>query len=380
MKFNVTSNDLLQQLQAVSKVISQKSIAAVPVLENILCELHGSTLTLTAADQSNRLTSALQVNNSGEDGAFAVRGNIILDALKELPDQPIEIEVIPEGGQATITYSNGHYTFLTTPADVYPEGVEMDDDFRTLELPAEALLHGLERTVFATSDDERRPIMTGVLLDFYQDRLVFVASDGRILVRYTDNNIKGNAPQSFSLPARAAQLLIRGLLAKETGSVTITVDSRQVNFSMPSGAFTARLLEGKYPNYNAVIPQQSEHNITVDKDQLFFASKRISLFSNRALSLVVFDFQDDTIRITGQDLDLSIAAEETIPCSGQKSGTHVRIGFDFKFLERLLQSISSDQVLVSLTDQTRAGVITPLTEPEGIEVTTLIIPMKLLGE
>ena len=379
MKFTVTSNDLLLQLQAVAKVINQKSVAAVPVLENILFELQGNILTLTAADQSNRLTCTLEVNNQAEDGAFAVRSNIVLDAIKELSDQPIEIEVDSEGGKATITYSNGHYSFLSTSADVYPEGIELNAA-HTFVMPAQSLLKGLERTLYAASDDDTRPIMTGVYLDFFPDKLVTVASDGRILVRYTDSNIKCGETASFCLPARIAQLLTRGILAKEAGEVTLSFDERNASFTTSSGSLTARLLEGKFPNYNSVIPTSSVHNIIVDKDQLFFASKRVSLFSNRASSLVILDFADDSIRITGQDLDLSIAAEETISCSGQQAGTRLRIGFDFSYLQRLLQNVSSEQIQFSLNDQTRAGVISPLTSDEGIDITALIIPMKLLGE
>ena len=174
--------------------------------------------------------------------------------------------------------------------------------------------------------------------------------------------------------------MTRGILAKESGEVTLSFDERNASFTTSSGSLTARLLEGKFPNYNSVIPTNSVHNIIVDKDQLFFASKRVSLFSNRASSLVILDFADDSIRITGQDLDLSIAAEETISCSGQQAGTRLRIGFDFSYLQRLLQNVSSEQIQFSLNDQTRAGVITPLTCDEGIDITALIIPMKLLGE
>ena len=376
MRFIVTSNDLLQQLLTVAKAISSKSVAAIPVLENILFELKGNALTLTASDQSNRLTSVLEVQNQGGDGTFAVRSNIIIDALKELPDQPIEMEA----HKATVTYSNGIYTFLTSSADVYPEPIKLEGDVRTVELPAQSLLRGLERTSFAASDDDRRPIMTGVYLDFFADKLVFVASDGRILVRYTDTNIKNDAPAAICLPARVCALLTRGLLAKEVAPIRVSFDDRNVVFQMKSGTLTARLLEGKYPNYNSVIPSESLHNITVDKDLLFFASKRVSLFSNKASSLVIFEFSEGNIHITGQDLELSIAAEETIPCSGQAPGTKVRIGFDFNYLQRLLQGIPSEQILISLTDQTRAGVITPIQSEEGIEICSLIIPMKLIGE
>ena len=279
-----------------------------------------------------------------------------------------------------MTYSNGIYTFLTSSADVYPEPIKLEGDVRTVELPAQSLLRGLERTSFAASDDDRRPIMTGVYLDFFADKLVFVASDGRILVRYTDTNIKNDAPAAICLPARVCALLTRGLLAKEVAPIRVSFDDRNVLFQMKSGTLTARLLEGKYPNYNSVIPIESLHNITVDKDLLFFASKRVSLFSNKASSLVIFEFSEGNIHITGQDLELSIAAEETIPCSGQAPGTKVRIGFDFNYLQRLLQGIPSEQILISLTDQTRAGVITPIQSEEGIEICSLIIPMKLIGE
>jgi len=167
MRFIVTSNDLLQQLLTVAKAISSKSVAAIPVLENILFELKGNALTLTASDQSNRLTSVLEVQNQSGDGTFAVRSNIIIDALKELPDQPIEMEVEEEAHKATVTYSNGIYTFLTSSADVYPEPIKLEGDVRTVELPAQSLLRGLERPSFAASDDDRRPIMTGVYLDFF---------------------------------------------------------------------------------------------------------------------------------------------------------------------------------------------------------------------
>ena len=241
MKFTVTSNDLLLQLQAVAKVINQKSVAAVPVLENILFELQGNILTLTAADQSNRLTCALEVNNLGEDGSFAVRSNIILDAIKELSDQPIEIDVDSEGGKATITYSNGHYSFLSTSADIYPQGIELDEA-RTIVMPAQSLLKGLERTLYAASDDDTRPIMTGVYLDFFPEKLVTVASDGRILVRYTDSNIKCGETASFCLPARIAQLLTRGILAKEAGEVTISFDGAQCQL-----LYAQRLAHGTSP-------------------------------------------------------------------------------------------------------------------------------------
>lgn len=377
MKFVVSSNELYQQLQTVAKVINSKSSAAVPVLENILFSLSGAELTLVAADQSNRMTSKLSVESLEGDGSFAVRADTILNALRELPDQPIELEV--QEGKANLVYSNGHYSFLAIDSDSFPESIAFDPE-HSIELPAPALLRAIESTVFAASDNERRPIMTGVFLDFFEEKLVAVASDGRILVRYTDNNIKSGQQMSFCLPSRIAALLSRYLLVKETGMVRIRFNQQNVSFELPHVELTARLLEGKYPNYNSVIPPSSTHHITVDLPLLISASKRVALFASKASTLIIFDFTEGSARISAQDFDISTSAEETIPASGQAAGSLVRIGFDYNCLQSLLQSFAGEQIEIALTDQTRAGIITPLQTEEGIEICTLIIPMKLIGE
>lgn len=376
MKFVVSSNELYLQLQTVAKVISSKSSAAIPALENILFTLSGGELTLVAADQSNRLTCRLSVESLGEDGSFAVKADTILNALRELPDQPIELEVT--GGKATLLYSNGHYNFLTIDSESYPEPFSFAQE-HSLELPAQALLKALEATVYAASDDERRPIMTGVLLDFFEEKLVAVASDGRILVRYTDSNIKCGQQMSFCLPARIANLLARTLLVKESGNIRISFNQQQVSFELNQVELSARLLEGKYPNYNSVIPPSSTHIITVDLPLLLSATKRVAPFASKASTLLIFDFTEGSACISAQDFDISTSAEERIPTSGQAADTHVRIGFDCNCLQRLLQNFSSEQLEIALMDQTRAGILTPLQTEEGIEICTLIIPMKLIG-
>ena len=354
MKFVVSSNELYQQLQTVAKVINSKSSAAVPVLENILFSLSGAELTLVAADQSNRMTSRLSVESLEGDGSFAVRADTILNALRELPDQPIELEV--QEGKANLVYSNGHYSFLAIDSDSFPESIAFDPE-HSIELPAPALLRAIESTVFAASDNERRPIMTGVFLDFFEEKLVAVASDGRILVRYTDNNIKSGQQMSFCLPSRIAALLSRYLLVKETGMVRIRFNQQNVSFELPHVELTARLLP-----------------------LLISASKRVALFASKASTLIIFDFTEGSARISAQDFDISTSAEETIPASGQAAGSLVRIGFDYNCLQSLLQSFAGEQIEIALTDQTRAGIITPLQTEEGIEICTLIIPMKLIGE
>ncbi|MDO4692358.1 MAG: DNA polymerase III subunit beta [Porphyromonadaceae bacterium] len=380
MKFSVTSGELKQHLQTVSKVINPKSITSVPVLANILFELEGNLLTLTAADVNSRISSQLQVQNEGGSGCFTVPNQTLIGAINELPDQPITLEVDEQSYQAKLNYSNGQFSFLAYSADTYPAALELTSDLQKVTLGAGRLLSGLEATMFAASDDERRPIMTGVLLDFLDDRLVYVASDGRILVRRTDYKVQTEQKSSLCLPAKICQLLVRILLPKESGDVQIAYDGKHIQLCMEQYTLTARLLDGRYPNYNSVIPPSSPYHIIVDKDALLYAAKRVSLFSNKASRLILLEIQNDKIRITANDLDLSAAAEEFIPCQSDSGENRLRIAFDFDMLQGILQALKSDQITLAIADQTRAGIITPNQEEEGEETLSLIIPLKLIGE
>lgn len=380
MKFVVSSGELMQHLQTVAKIISTKSVSVVPVLGNILFELEGNQLKLSAADLSSRITSTLEVSNEGGAGSFTVPERIILESIKELPDQPVSLEVSPESLEATLTYSNGHYNFVATSSDTYPQAISLEGSTHSLSLSARALQTGLERTIIAASSDERRPIMTGVNFDFLEDKLILVASDGRILVKYTDHNVKPGFTASFCMPGKISQLLSRSLLPKENADITLSYDDKYVCIQMERFTLTAKLLDGRFPNYNSVIPSSSPYAVVVDRESLLYAAKRVSIFSNKASNLILLEVGEEQIRITANDLDFSVAAEESIPCQCLPADARIRIGFDFNMLQQLLSGLSSEQITLDLADQTRAGVITPSETEEGIEICSLIIPLKLVGE
>lgn len=376
MEFSVASSLLMAHLQTVSKAINPKSASVVPVLGNILFEIEGGRLTLTAADMNNRLTSSLEISNLGSDGSFMVSDNI-LHALRELPDQPLTIKVDAEY-KSRINYANGFYDFLAQSADTFPAGIDLEGEVRSVNLSAEGLLAGLNATRFAAGTDEKRPIMTGVLLDFQTSKLVYVASDGRILVRYTDTQIDSQLETKLCLPPTVCKLLTGTILPKETGEVRLSFDGKYLQIELSGFILTARLLDGTYPAYNSVIPPSSPHHVIVDREALLYAAKRISLFANRASKLILLEIHPDHITLKANDVDFSTAAEESIPSQSDDIEL-VRIGFEFDLLRSLLEGIDSEQIMIALADQTRAGIISPMTAPEGIEILSLIIPIKLIG-
>lgn len=377
MKFEVASNVLLQHLQLIARVIASRS--TLPILESVLFELEGDQLRLTAADMANRMSTELTVNNvGGENGSFAVPERILLESLKELPDQPISFEINMETKAAEIAYSNGHYSFVVQDASTYPVAASLSPEAIVSIVPAEALLSGLSATLFATSQDERRPIMTGVYLDFFEDKLVFVGSDGQILVKQEDANVQSRRRSAFCLPRKAC-LLLRNVLPRLEGDVTLTYDSNYLHIELGNYTLRARLLEGRYPNYNSVIPTSNPFSVKVDRAQLLSGAKRVSIFSNPATSMLRMEFTPAGIRLSANDIDFSVAAEEHVPAECP-ADINMRIGFKSDVFQTILQGMPSEEVIMTLADQTRAGLILPAENAPGISLCNLLLPMKLIGE
>lgn len=381
MKFTATSSELYLHLQTISKVIDPKSSNVVPVLDNILFELSGTQLTLSAADMANRLTTQIEVQNHEGDGSFMVPHRTLLEFLKEIPGQPVSLEVKSEANYAAkLEYNNGYFEFTASDASSFPESIALEGTTHSVELEAASVLAGINATKFAASTDDRRPIMTGVLMDFKEDCLVYVASDGRYLVRHTNHKVKGSPIAQLCIPAPICTLLTGALLGKESGNISLSYDERHLQIKLSTFTLTARLLEGKFPNYNSVIPATSPFEVTVTRDALLFGSKRVSACANKASKLILLHINDNQITLQSKDLDLSIAGEEKLPCSVNVDEHNIRIGFDSELLGKILASLSNTEVTLSLADQTRAAVIRPIEEAEGIETLSLLIPLKLLSD
>ncbi len=372
MKFVVSSATLLNHLQAISRVINSKN--TLPILDCFLLDLDGNVLTLTAADNETRLETKVEVNSSEGSGSLAINAKNLLDPLRELPDQPLTFDVNDETLEVYIYYHNGKYNFVGLKSDEYPQPKELKESAMGLSIPAETLYNGINRTVFATADDELRPVMNGIYFDITADDLTFVASDGHKLVRMTHTDVKGDGRSSFILPKKPANLL-KSLLPRESGTVEVKFDENNAYITMSNFVMICRFVEGRYPNYNSVIPQNNPNNVTLDRLALLNALKRVSVFSNPASSLVKLQMSEDKIVVSAQDIDFLTSAEEIIPC--QYNGNVMSIGFKAVFLIDILNNIPSTDVKIELSDPSRAGIIVPVENEENEDMLTLLMPMML---
>lgn len=372
MKFVVSSTGLQSHLQAISKVINSKN--TLPILDCFLLELKGNTLFLTASDAETRLATSIEVQEASGDGKFAVNAKNLLDPLKELPEQPLTFDINDENLEIFIYFHNGKYNFIGQNGDDYPQPKELKDSAIALTIAPDILLGGINRSIFASADDELRPVMNGVYFDITTDDLTFVASDGHKLVRCKTLAAKGNERASFILPKKPANLL-RSILPKEVETVEIKFDENNAHIKMSGYTMTCRFIEGRYPNYNSVIPQNNTNKIILDRLAFLNAIKRVSVFSNQASNLIKLQLSESNIEISAQDIDFSTAAEETIPC--QYLGTPMSIGFKSTFLVDILNNIPSSEISLELSDPSRAGLIIPTENEENEDLLMLLMPMML---
>jgi len=372
MKFVVSSSSLLSHLQAISKVINSKN--TLPILDCFLLELQDSTLTLTAADTETRLVTSLEVSDVKGGGKLAINARNLLDPLKELPDQPLSFDINDENLEVFIYFHNGKYNFIGQSGVDYPQPKELSDSAIRLNINPHVLSSGINHTLFASADDELRPVMNGIYFDITTDDVTFVASDGHKLVRYKTLAAKGSERASFILPKKPANLL-KGILPKEVEEIEIKFDSNNAYLKMASYTMTCRFIEGRYPNYNSVIPQENPNKVMLDRLSFLNALKRVSVFSNPASSLVKFQLSDNKMIISAQDIDFSTAAEETIEC--QYVGTPMNIGFKSNFLVEILNNIQATEVTLELSDPSRAGLILPVDKDNDEDLLMLLMPMML---
>lgn len=372
MKFIISSTALFSRLQAISRVINSKN--SMPILDCFLMELQDGTLKITASDNDTTLSTTLEVNEYDEDGRFAISSKTLLESLKEISEQPLSFQVNLSNLEICIQYQNGKYNMMGQNADEYPQPQEFDDNAVKVDMDSSILMNGINRCVFATADDELRPVMNGIYFDITTDDITLVASDGHKLVRCKTFAAHGSEKAAFILPKKPANIL-KALLPKEEGNTEIAFDDRKAMFTLKNYLMVCRLIEGRYPNYNSVIPQNNPYKAIIDRSSFISALRRVSVFSSQASSLIKLSLSNNQMKISAQDIDFSTSAEETVTC--QYEGNPMSIGFKSSFLIDILNNISGLNVVIELADPSRAGVIVPEEQEENEDLLMLLMPMML---
>lgn len=374
MKFVVSSSELLGHLQAISRVISSKN--TLPILDNFLFNLKGNDLEITASDLESTLITRMKLENTEGDGTIALPARILLDTLKEFSVQPLTFDINQSTMAVVISSENGKFNVVGQNGIDFPAlpAIKKDKKF-TFSLNADVLLSGINKTLFATADDELRPVMGGIFVEAATDRITFVASDAHKLVRYQRTDIKADDNASFILPKKPASLL-KNILPKEEGVVKVEFDDKNAFFTLSDHKVVCRLVEGNYPNYNSVIPKNNPRKVTIDRVEFYNTLKRVSVFSNQASNLVKLQFKGNQIMVSAQDIDFSISAYERIKC--QYEGDDIEIGFKSVFLLEILANIGSQDVMIELADPTRAGLFLPVsTDNADEDLLMLLMPMMI---
>lgn len=371
MNFTVSSSTLFSHLQAISRVINSKN--SLPILDCFLMELVDGTLKMTASDSETTLTTSIEVNEYEGEARFAVSSKTLLEALKEIPEQPLNFH-IADNLEITVQYLNGKYSLMGQSAAEYPQAQALGNNTVEVNMSASVLMSGINRSIFATADDELRPVMNGIYFDITNEDVTMVASDGHKLVRCRTYTARGEEKAAFILPKKPANI-IKNLLPKEQGDVRIAFDDRNAYFIMENYCMVCRLIEGRYPNYNSVIPNNNPHKATIDRASFISALRRVSVFSSQASSLIKLSLSENEMRISAQDIDFSTSANETIIC--QYDGNPMSIGFKSLFLIEILNNIASQNIVIELADPSRAGVIVPEEQGEDEDLLMLLMPMML---
>ena len=372
MTLKVSSSSLFERLTSINRVLNSKN--SFPILNCYLFEIQGLTMTVTASDSETTLITTVELIESSQDARFCIKAKTIQDSLKEIADQPIVLDVNLDTMEIHGEYQNGSFNIVGDRADEYPATPLLGDDSRHFEIREATLLSGINQSLFATADDDIRPVMTGIYFDFTPENLVFVSTDGRNLVRKKDFGITSGEQMGFILPKKPAQLL-KGLLQKGDSLAQLYFSDKMAEVQTATFTLTCRLIDGRYPNYNSVIPQNNPYRAIVDRAALVSALKRVLVFSSQSSALIKLAFRQNQLIVSGQDIDYSTSAEERIMVDYENPD--INIGFKGTLLLDILGNIDSQEVAFELADPSRAGLITPAQQKDGEELLMLLMPMML---
>lgn len=370
MKFIVSSSTLLKNINLISGVINSNN--TLPILDNFLFELDGNKLTITGSDLETTISTQLDVESS-DSGKIAIPSKIISDTLKTFPEQPLTF-FKKENSLMEIVSEQGNYQIALEDAAEFPDAPEIEDASSTM-LQADILSEAIVNTLFATGNDELRPVMTGVFFQMGSDNFKFVATDAHRLVKYTRNDVASGETADYIMPKKPLNLL-KNILAGSNDEVKVEYNNSNTRFTFQNITLTCRLIDGKYPNYEAIIPKENPNVLTISRLMFLSSLKRVALFSNKTTNQVRLKLSGSELVISAEDTDFSSKAEERLPCD--YNGVDMQIGFNSKFLIDGLNNLNSDDISLEMSEPSRAGIVKPIDGLEdGEEILMLVMPVML---
>ncbi|SNT25097.1 DNA polymerase III, beta subunit [Ekhidna lutea] len=370
MKFIVSSSYLLKQLSAINGVITTNPV--VPILENFLFEINDGNLTVTASDLQTSMITELQVE-AKEDGSIAIPAKILLETLRNLPEQPVTFSIDSNTYSIEINSDNGRYKLAGENATDFPKIPTVSDGY-AVNMSSEVLSRAINNTIFATSNDELRPAMTGVFVKLDETNTTFVATDSHRLIRYRRVDVAADMAHSMIIPRKALTLL-KATLPQELTNVNVEFNASNAFFNFNQVKMICRLIDERFPDYDNVIPLDNNNNVVVKKGELLSSLKRIAIYANKTTHQVRLKITGSELMISAEDLDFSNEANERLTC--EHDGEDLEIGFNAKFLVEMLGNIDSDEITIKLSAPNKAGIITPNDKDEEEDILMLVMPVML---
>ena len=372
MRFTLSSTALSSKLFALAKVINSKN--SLSILADFIFRTEGNVLYLTASDGENTLSTSLELAECDADESFAIENHNLLEAVKSFSEQPLTFDVNKNDLNVKIIYQNGQFSLPIENADEFPQTQSVSDSAVSIDISSALLAENISRSVFATAQDELRPVMNGIYFDITPECLTIVATDGHKLVRNKLFDISNPTTSSFILAKKPANIL-KNMLAKDGSIVNIKFDDRNAEISFSGNKLVCRLIEGRYPNYGSVIPQNNPNSLQIDRESLLSALKRVQPFASDSSNLIRFHIEGRVLQLDAEDFDFSKTATEKMSC--EYEGQTMSIGFKGSAFIEILNNFDSQEVVILLSDPSRAGIVVPAQQPENQDVLMLMMPMLI---
>ncbi len=372
MKFIVSTSALLKNLQSISGVLNSSN--TLPILDNFLFELNNEKLLVTASDLESTIAVSIPVSKADENGSIAIPAKFLVEILKTFPDVPMSFNINMETFQVEISAGEGKYKLTGFNGDEFPKAPVIDNG-TSLAINSKTLANAFNKTLFATGSDDMRVVMTGVFCQLSDQDITFVATDAHKLVRYRRTDSKSSETGSFILPKKPLNL-IKNILSAQDVDVKIEYNSTNASFEFENILLICRLIDGKYPNYDAVIPVNNTKKLTIDRQQILTSIKRVSIFSNQLTRQIRFSISGKELILASEDMELANEAKERLTCTYE--GEDIEIGFNSKFILEMMNNLDSDEICIEMSTSNRAALIFPVnSDNKDEDILMLVMPVML---